>query len=152
MSDTNTTPAVLREIAPAETHLAHPALSELRPAQRERDAFVEHVDSVLRPRGYRLLGAFLPARESAVAVAGFRLAESLAWGRHIYVDDLCTLAGERRRGHAGALLVWLAQEARRLGCAQLHLDSGTGPERFEAHRLYHAHGLSIHSHHFARSL
>ncbi len=35
---------------------------------------------------------------------------------------------------------------------QLHLDSGTGAERFDAHRLYHSHGLAIHSHHFARGL
>jgi hypothetical protein len=36
--------------------------------------------------------------------------------------------------------------------SQLHLDSGVGPERFGAHRLYHHHGLAIYSHHFARGL
>ena len=47
---------------------------------------------------------------------------------------------------------WLVDEGRRLGCGQLHLDSGTGPERFDAHRLYHDHGLAIYSHHFTRGL
>ena len=85
-------------------------------------------------------------------MAGFRTGDSLAWGRYLYVDDLSTAPAARREGHAGALLEWLVAEARRRGCEQLHLDSGTGPERFDAHRLYHRHGLSIHSHHFARGV
>ena len=47
---------------------------------------------------------------------------------------------------------WLVDEGRGLGCGQLHLDSGTGLERFDAHRLYYDHGLAIYSHHFARGL
>jgi GNAT superfamily N-acetyltransferase len=62
------------------------------------------------------------------------------------------VADARGQGHAGALLEWLDAEGRRLGCDQLHLDSGTAPERFAAHRLYHRHGLAIHSHHFARAI
>jgi GNAT superfamily N-acetyltransferase len=87
-----------------------------------------------------------------VAVAGFRVGDSLAWGHYLYVDDLSTAPDARREGHAGTLLDWLAKEGRRLRCGQLHLDSGTGPERFDAHRLYHSHGLAIYSHHFAREL
>jgi GNAT superfamily N-acetyltransferase len=127
-------------------------MRELRPGYGDQRAFVEHVDRVLRPGGYRLIGAFDAEAGPALAVAGFRLGESLAWGRYLYVDDLSTVPAARRRGLAGALLQWLAGEARTLGCGQLHLDSGTGPERFEAHRLYHGHGLSIHSHHFARAV
>lgn len=124
----------------------------LRPAHADADEFAEHVDRILRPGGYRLIAAFVPARESAVAVAGFRVANSLAWGQHLYVDDLSTHPDERRQGHGGALLDWLLAEARRIGCNQLHLDSGTGAARFDAHRLYHARGYSIHSHHFARGV
>lgn len=57
-----------------------------------------------------------------------------AWGHHLYVDDLSTAPEGRRQGHAGALLDWLIEEGRRLGCSQLHLDSGVGAERFDAHR------------------
>ena len=142
----------IRELAPGETQLAHAAMRALRPAYEDERRFVEHVDIVLRPAGYRLLAAFISATEQAVAVAGFRTGDSLAWGRYLYVDDLSTAAAARREGHAGALLDWLVAEARQLGCEQLHLDSGTGPERFDAHRLYHRHGLSIHSHHFARGV
>jgi hypothetical protein len=36
--------------------------------------------------------------------------------------------------------------------SQLHLDSNTSAERFDAHRLYYNNGLAIRSHHFAREL
>jgi GNAT superfamily N-acetyltransferase len=140
----------IRELAAGETPLAHEAIRALRTAQRDEDEFVEHVDGALRLAGYRLIGAFVPGREHAVAVAGFRVSDSLAWGRHLYIDDLSTVPDARRQGHGGALLDWLLKEARSLGCSQVHLDSGTGSERFDAHRLYHARGFSIYSHHFAR--
>jgi GNAT superfamily N-acetyltransferase len=142
----------IRELLAGETRLAHEAMRALRTAQQDPDAFVERVDGVLRPAGYRLIGVFVPDREPAVAVAGFRVADSLAWGRHVYIDDLSTVPDARRQGHGGALLDWALGEARRLGCGQLHLDSGTGPERFDAHRVYHGRGLSIYSHHFARGV
>jgi len=142
----------IRELPAGETHLAHQAMRALRTAQEVEHEFVEHVDGVLRTTGYRLVGAFAPDREQAVAVAGFRTGDSLAWGRYLYVDDLSTAPDTRRQGHGGALLDWLLEEGLRLGCGQLHLDSGTGTERFDAHRLYHSHGLAIYSHHFARGL
>jgi GNAT superfamily N-acetyltransferase len=152
MSATHAGASQIRELPVGETHLAHQAMCTLRTAYESEQGFVEHVDGVLRPAGYRLVGAFVSDREQAVAVAGFRVGDSLAWGHYLYVDDLSTAPDARRQGHAGTLLDWLIDEARRLGCGQLHLDSGTGPERFEAHRLYHNHGLAIYSHHFARGL
>jgi GNAT superfamily N-acetyltransferase len=142
----------IRELCVGETHLAHEAMRALRTAYESEQKFVEHVDGVLRRSGYRLLGAFSPEGERAVAVAGFRVGDNLAWGHHLYVDDLSTAPDTRRHGHGGALLDWLIEEGRRLGCTQLHLDSGVGRERFDAHRLYHNHGLAIYSHHFARGL
>ncbi len=152
MSVANRGALQIRELHAGETHLAHRAMSALRAAYESEQEFVEYVDGVLRPAGYRLLGAFLPGNEQAVAAAGFRIGDSLAWGHYLYVDDLSTAPDGRRHGHAGALLDWLVEEGRRLGCGQLHLDSGVGPERFDAHRLYHNHGLAIYSHHFARGL
>lgn len=140
----------VREIAPGETRLAHTAMAALRPAFGDADEFVRHVDELQRPEGYRLVGAFEDGGGDAAAVAGFRVGHSLAWGRHLYVDDLSTAPAARRRGHAGTLLDWLVAEARRERCDQLHLDSGTSPERFDAHRLYLNKGLAITAHHFAR--
>jgi hypothetical protein len=43
-----------------------------------------------------------------------------------------------------------AAAARRAGCEQLHLDSGVGRDRVDAHRLYFNAGLQISAYHFAR--
>lgn len=142
----------IRELHATDTRLAHEAMRALRPAVADEREFAAYVDDVLRPTGYRLIAAFTAEHQQAVAVAGFRRSDSLAWGRHLYVDDLSTAPTARRQGHAGALLDWLVQEGRALNCAQLHLDSGTGAERFDAHRLYHNHGLAVYAHHFARGL
>jgi GNAT superfamily N-acetyltransferase len=88
----------------------------------------------------------------AVAIAGFRLSTSLSRGRHVYIDDLSTVPCARRRGFASELLRWIHIEAKRLGCDQVHLDSGVGPGRLAAHRLYLNSGYVISAHHFARCL
>jgi GNAT superfamily N-acetyltransferase len=122
----------------------------LRTQLDDEVAFVSRVDEVQRPQGYRLAAVVEDGR--AVAVAGFRVIENLWAGRMLYVDDLSTLPEARGRGHAGALLGWCEDEARRLGCDQLHLDSGVQPERFDAHRLYMSRRLRITSFHFAKPL
>jgi GNAT superfamily N-acetyltransferase len=58
------------------------------------------------------------------------------------------VVGSRRRGHAARLLAWCAEEARRMGCDVLELDSAVGPEREDAHRLYFNQGLRISAFHF----
>jgi GNAT superfamily N-acetyltransferase len=144
--------AELREIVPPDTALAFRAVRVLRPHFADEAAFVDRVDEVQRAEGYRLVGVFEDGTPHAVAVAGFRIGHLLAWGRFLYVDDLSTLPEARRRGYGRQLLDWLAEEAERLGCEQLHLDSGVGPTRTDAHRLYFNTGLEITSFHFARRL
>lgn len=137
----------VRELAVGETALAAAALLELRPAFGDAEALVAAADAQ-RADGYRIVASFDEGSAEAAAAAGFRLGHNLAWGRHLYVDDLSCRAACRRRGHAGALMRWLLDEARRAGCAQLHLDSGVQRARADAHRLYLNHGLWISSHHF----
>jgi GNAT superfamily N-acetyltransferase len=122
----------------------------LRTHYADEAEFVRRVDEVQRPQGYRLVGAFEGDR--CVAVAGFRVLHSLAAHDFVYVDDLSTLPEARGRGHARALLEWCMEEGRRLGCTQFHLDSGVGPEREDAHRLYFNTGLRIYAYHFAAPL
>jgi GNAT superfamily N-acetyltransferase len=141
---------VIRELLPPQTGLAFAAMRALRTDLADEESFVSRVDGTLRGQGYRLLGAFEEETESAVAVAGFRVADSLAWGHYLYVDDLSTLLEARRRGHGRALLDRLLEEARREGCDQLHLDSGVALDRADAHRLYLNAGMVISAHHFAR--
>ena len=142
----------VRELGPRETPLAARTLLELRPALGSAEALVRQIDERQRPAGYRLAGAFDEDEQEAAAVAGFRVNEFLAWGRHLYVDDLVTAAAHRGRGHADRLFAWLEAEARREECVALHLDSGLGEDRQDAHRFYFRHGLRIASFHFARGL
>ncbi|MEA2194993.1 MAG: hypothetical protein QOG42_1427 [Solirubrobacteraceae bacterium] len=141
----------VRELAVGETALAFAAMRALRTRLDDEDEFVRRVDEDQRPQGYRL-AAVLEDDGSVTAVAGFRVFDMLAFGRLLYVDDLSTLPSARRRGHARALLDWCAQEAARAGCDALHLDSGVGADRRDAHRLYFNAGMRISSHHFAREL
>ena len=137
-------PASIRELGPGETGLAFEAMRALRTGERDREAFARRVDELQRPQGYRLVAAFEQGETDAAAVAGFRVGDNLAWGHHLYVDDLSTHPEARRRGHGRALLDWLLEEARRLGCDQLHLDSGVGLDLNS--------GLVISAHHFARAV
>jgi GNAT superfamily N-acetyltransferase len=138
----------IRELGPEETGLAYTAMLELRPGIGTEPQFVTRVNDLQRTEGYRLIGSFVEGEEQAVAAAGFREAHFLAWGHALYVDDLSSRPGFRRQGHSGALLEWLLAEARRHGCGQLHLDSGVGGDREEAHRLYLNKRLRISAHHF----
>ncbi|GHF48398.1 GNAT superfamily N-acetyltransferase [Deinococcus metalli] len=144
----------IRFLLPEDAALALPALRELRPASPatvSAAALQAHLRAAA-PEGYCLTGAFEPGRPEAAAVAGWRVLTTLWQGRVLFVDDLSTVPDACGRGHAGALLAWLDDEARRSGCAALHLDSGTGEDRRAAHRLYHAHGLNISAHHFSKAL
>lgn len=142
----------VREIEPGATADAFAAMQELRGHLAGPEDFATRVDEVQRPEGYRLVGAYADGESAPGAVAGFRILSTLAWGRVLYVDDLSTLPSHRRRGLARALLDHLAEEARRQGCDALHLDSGVGADRADAHRLYFNARLRIASYHFAREL
>jgi GNAT superfamily N-acetyltransferase len=120
----------------------------LRPQWENTTRLVEVIDTQLRPAGYRMVGVFTDAEPSAVAVAGFRIVTSLAWDRYLYIDDVSTLPTHRGHGHADRLLTWLEEEGYRLECAAVHLDSGVGPDRAPAHRLYMRHQMRISAHHF----
>ena len=137
---------VIRELEGADTALAYRAMAELRKLETV-EVFLSRV-ATQRREGYRIVASFEDGDADAAAVGGFRLENFLAWGKAIYVDDLSTRKQCRGRGHGGKLLDWLVAEARRLDCDQLHLDSGVGPDREDAHRLYMNKGLRISAHHF----
>jgi GNAT superfamily N-acetyltransferase len=141
---------LIQEIEAPASHLAYKAMLELRPNIGPELAFAEQVDNVQRPEGYRLVGFFVKGDLYAAAVAGFRVVHFLAWGHALYVDDLGTRYEHRRRGYAGQLMDWIIDEAKRLQLDEIHLDSGVGPDRTDAHRLYLNKRMRISSFHFSR--
>ena len=137
------------ELEPGDPRIGvvFPVLVQLRPHIVDADELAERVERQY-PAGYRLAAVFDDDR--CVAVAGYRLSETLVSGPHLYVDDLVTDEGVRGRGHGERLLEYLAGVARDAGCGTLELDSGT--HRGAAHRFYFRQRLEISSFHFQKAL
>ncbi len=109
---------------------AFPVMRELR-THLEEASFVELVRE-MTPQGYRLLAV----RDGGgiKALAGIAHLTNLYYGRHIWVYDLITTAGERSKGYGEALLSHVEQMARELDCDTITLASGL--QRLDAHRFY----------------
>lgn len=138
--------ARIQEIVSPEDPLvpaAWEAVSILRPHLTLQD-YLDGVNDQMAS-GYRAL--VICDSDRVAAYAGFRVTHMLAWGRLLYIDDLVTHPDFREKGYGGHLLAWMIDEARRLGCPEVHLDSGH--QRFDAHSLYHKMGFRITSHHFS---
>ena len=118
-------------------------LLQLRPAF-DRPKLIARIKEQMK-LGYRV--AYVEEAGEVLCVAGFVVGIKLAWGKHIYVDDLVTAEGQRSKGAGKMMIDWLKSHALALGCNQLHLDSGV--QRFDAHRFYLRERFSIGSHHFS---
>jgi GNAT superfamily N-acetyltransferase len=123
-----------------------PALMELRPHRTAGELRV--MLPVLYREGYRI--AYIGDDSLAYALAGFRTLNFLFSGKTLYLDDLVTHSGHKRKGYAGILLEWLKQYGKENGCDHFSLDSGF--QRKEAYRLYLNSGLEVESLHFGRKL
>lgn len=140
------TPEIFIADTDAEIDSCFPAFHALRP-HLEREGFLTQVRRQ-QAQSYRIVG--LRQAGEIKSAAGFRLAEFLAWGKVLYIDDLTTLPAERSRGFAAALLDWLIAHGKAHQCRGIHLD--TGYARHAAHRLYLAKGMQLNCHHLMLEL
>ncbi|AFY96276.1 GNAT family N-acetyltransferase [Chamaesiphon minutus] len=131
----------------SEINNCFPVMKELR-SHLEIADFVERVERQQQLFNYQL--AYLQVDEIVRAVAGFRISESLAWDKFMYVDDLVSSSDNRSQGYGAELFNWLLEYARAENCQQLNLDSGV--QRFAAHRFYLRQRMEISSHHFTLHL
>lgn len=118
-------------------------LRHLRPAF-DTEGLISQVREQMQS-GYQV--AYVESGGEVLCAAGFVVGQKLAWGKHIYVDDLVSSEHHRSRGAGAKMIGWLKAHARQLGCTQLHLDSGV--QRFAAHKFYLREGFHISSHHFS---
>ncbi|MDA0348208.1 MAG: GNAT family N-acetyltransferase [Verrucomicrobia bacterium] len=130
-----------------EANSCFPIMKALRP-HLTKEGFINQWKRQ-QTQGYRM-AAVVDDNEEISALAGYRFAEFLAWGKVIYLDDLITDPSKKRNGYAGVLLDWLEEEGKLNNCDTLQLDSGH--QRNDAHRLYLNKGWTITSHHFSKSL
>lgn len=130
-----------------QIHDCFPVMVQLRP-HLDVDSFLEQV---MQQAGHNYRLSYMQDdNHKVVAVAGFRISHSLAWGNYLYIDDLVTDESERSKGYGRQMLDWLFEHARQHHCQQLHLDSGV--QRKDAHRFYEREGMSNVSHHYAIKL
>jgi len=126
----------------ALTELA-PVLLQLRP-QYTAESLVARIQAQQDSEGYQV--ACLYSKGRPACVAGFVINNKLAWGKHLYVDDLVTDETFRSQGAGQAMVAWLKQFALEAGCQELYLDSGM--QRKEAHRFYDREGFTRSGIHF----
>lgn len=122
-------------------------LRQLRP-KLIREEFVARVRDYETRFGFRL--AYLSDDGKVRAVAGFRIAEWLAGGKYLEIEDLVVDESTRSEGYGGELFDWLCDLARRENCDQLRLVSSV--VRHAAHRFYLRKGMIIEAHYFSMNL
>ena len=135
------------EVGEAHTAETWAVMQQLRP-HLDLASYLDAVSRMRRTDGFRLIAAHVDGEISGVA--GIRVIEMLYCGRILVVDDLITDADARSGGVGRAMLAWLDAEAARLGCVQVHLDSGL--HRIDAHRFYEREGFQKTAWHFVRSI
>lgn len=136
----------IRIATPKDADKLIPVLIELRP-HRTPDQLREMIVSQMTD-GFQIV--YAGDDSHAFAVAGFRTLHMLFSGKTLYVDDLVTHPGHRKKGYAGMLMKWMIQYAKDNGYDHFSLDSGH--QRKDAHRLYLNHGLDITAHHFGKDV
>lgn len=132
-----------------EIKKCYAVMSQLRPHL----SLPQFTDMVVKQQsqGYHLVKAFrqdLP--KDVCGVAGFVIGNKLAWGKHVYIDDLVAESSCRSLGIGKGLLNWVISFGLEQGCASIHLDSGV--QRFAAHKFYLRENFQIASHHFSKQL
>lgn len=131
---------------------------QLRDACR-RDSFVAQVQRQ-REAGYNLtcaseIGPELGSEAGGgsgrvVAVSGWRIRETLAMGRHLYVEDLVVDEAARSGGYGAQMIEHLIVRAEKERCATILLDSGV--QRHAAHRFYLQQRFDIRAYLFVKSV
>lgn len=121
----------IRELKTAEEwKLAFPVMKQLR-THLNLEEFVALVTD-MQPQGYRLLA--LIDNGKVAAVTGVAQQLNLYYGNHMYVHELVTDEVGRSKGYGKALLSYIHELARELGCGKVALTSGL--QRVDAHRFY----------------
>ncbi len=131
----------------SELKATYPVMKELRTHLNE-DQYLTAVNRQRHTDNYHV--AAVVEDNDVKCVAGYRVSECLAYGRFLYVDDLVTGESSRSKNYGKQMMDWLIEEARSLGCGELHLDSGV--QRHSAHRFYLRERMDITAFHFGLKL
>jgi GNAT superfamily N-acetyltransferase len=130
-----------------EIEACYPVMAELRP-HISRDGFLPQVRRQMADSGFRLV--YLTESAEVKAVGGIRIAEWLARGKSLEIEDLVAAESDRSKGYGGRLFDWIVEYAKAEGCTEVRLVSHV--TRYRAHRFYLNKGMIIDAHFFSMPL
>jgi GNAT superfamily N-acetyltransferase len=122
-------------------------MSQLRP-HLSREEFLAQVKRQIEGSGYELI--YLADEGEVKAVAGIRIAEWLARGMSLDLEDLVAAESDRSKGYGGQLFDWLLDYGRKRGCTEIRLVSHV--TRFRAHQFYLNKKMILDGHFFSMPL
>lgn len=122
-------------------------MSQLRPHLSFED-FVGQVKRQMKDSNFRLV--YLEENADIKAVAGIRVAEWLATGKNLEIEDLVSSENERSKGFGGKLFDWIVDYGKSENCNQIKLVSHV--KRLDAHRFYLNKRMKIEAHFFSLQL
>lgn len=126
-----------------EIKSCYAVMSELRP-HLTLENFIAQVKRQIENSNFRLVYS---SENEVKAVAGIRIAEWLAGGKSLEIEDLVSTENERSKGFGGALFDWILNHAKNENCDQIKLVSHV--TRFGAHKFYLNKGMKIEAHYFS---
>ena len=130
-----------------EIDKCYPVMAELRP-HISREDFLPQVRRQMAASGFQLV--YLSLGSDIKAVAGIRIAEWLARGKSLDLEDLVAAESDRSKGYGGQLFDWLLDYGRGRGCTEIRLDSHV--TRFRPHQFYLKKKMILDGHFFSMSL
>jgi len=130
-----------------EIDKCYPVMAELRP-HISREDFLPQVRRQMAASGFQLV--YLSLGSDIKAVAGIRIAEWLARGKSLDLEDLVAAESDRSKGYGGQLFDWLLDYGRGRGCTEIRLVSNVS--RFRAHQFYLKKKMILDGHFFSMSL
>jgi len=138
---------IKKMLSDEDIQLTYPVMNQLR-THVAADEYLGRVKRQSQTGGYQLAAVLVDG--VVRCVAGYRISESLSWGKFLYVDDLVSDQNGRSKNYGKEMMAWLMAEATSAGCKEFHLDSGV--QRHAAHRFYLRERMDITCFHFAMKL
>ena len=130
-----------------EIDSCYAVMAELRP-HLSRGEFLAQVKRQIEESSYQLI--YLEDEGEVKAVAGIRIAEWLARGMSMDLEDLVATESDRSKGYGGQLFDWLLDYGRQRGCTEIRLVSHV--TRFRAHQFYLKKKMILDGHFFSMPL
>ncbi len=138
---------LIRELTPSEFPLILP-LIEKHNAKIPPEELRRRLEEMM-PKGYHCIAAS-DENGAIVGVAGYWLFSRFYSGLYMDVDNVVVDETRRSGGIGAAMMDWLEDQARSLGCKAVMLDSYVTLAR--AHKFYFRRGYEILGYHFRKEL